>query len=111
VLASFSTDGGRTFGPAHRLDQGDPGGRVDALVLPDGSALVSWLENRRGTSQIMARRWSPPGTPGPAITVARTSSARASGFPRMAPSGTRVLFAWTDAGKPSRIRTAFVHLP
>jgi hypothetical protein len=110
VLASFSDDGGRGFGRPQRVDQGDPQGRVDVVLLDDGSALVSWLENQGGAARILVRRVTASGAPGSVVTVARTSGARASGFPRMIRSGKRVLFAWTEAGKPSRVRTAFADL-
>ena len=39
--------------------------------------------------------------------LARTGAARSSGFPRVAATSTRVLFAWTDTlGDEAVIRTA-----
>jgi hypothetical protein len=40
---------------------------------------------------------SAAGTPGPPVSVARTSWTRASGLPRMALAGDRIVFAWTEA--------------
>jgi hypothetical protein len=41
VRVAFSADGGATFGPGQRVDDGRPIGRVDAVLLADGTALVS----------------------------------------------------------------------
>ena len=45
-----------------------------------------------------------------AVTIAASTAARASGFPRMARSGQKVYFAWTEAARPSQIRTAMATL-
>jgi hypothetical protein len=105
VRLAFSADGGDTFAPPIRVDDGDPAGRVDLMLLEDGSALVTWLE-RGDTASVRVRRVSPAGGLGEATVVATTSAARSSGFPRMVRSGDRVIFAWTEAGTPSRIHVA-----
>lgn len=109
VRVAFSSDGGRSFGPATRVDDGDPAGRVDVELLDDGSALVSWIERTGGeAAEVRARRLAPHGEAGPPITIAESSGARASGFPRMARSAEGVVLAWTEPGDPSRVRTARV---
>ena len=110
VLGAFSEDGGATFDEPARVDEGSPLGRVDVTLLEDGSALVSWIEAKGKEARIRARRVGGDGSLGPAQTITRTSAARASGFPRMARSRDRVVFAWTEAGKPSRVRTAVAGL-
>lgn len=107
VNAAFSDDGGRTWGPALRIDEGDPIGRVDAVLLDDGGALVSWVETDGGAARVLLRRVGPDG-PGETLTVARTGAGRSSGVPRLARVGEDVVVAWTDPGEPSRILTAFV---
>lgn len=111
VRVAFSGDAGATFGEALRVDDGDPAGRVDVELLEDGSALVSWLE-RTGeeSAEVRVRRVAPGGALGPAATVASSSGARASGFPRMARSGDGVVFAWTAPGDPSAVRVAHARL-
>ncbi|MGI8835726.1 MAG: hypothetical protein ACR2H4_03695 [Pyrinomonadaceae bacterium] len=52
------------------------------------------------------RRVRADGTLGPPAVIAKTDISRSSGFPRMARLGTEVHFAWTEFGKPSRVRTA-----
>lgn len=105
VKAALSSDGGATFGASARLDLGLPAGRVDALMLGDGSALVSWIENGE-TPKVMARRVMPGGSLGAPFEVASYGKgARASGFPRLAAWGGRVIAAWSDAsGEKPRVR-------
>ena len=45
TFVAFSTDGGRTFGPADRVDTGVSIGRVGVQLLDDGSAAVTWIES------------------------------------------------------------------
>jgi hypothetical protein len=105
VRLAFSPDGGASFDAPIRVDDGDPAGRVDLLLLDDGAALVSWLE-RSDTASIRVRHVTAGGALGPATTIAMTSAARSSGFPRMVRAGDRVIFAWTEPGEPSRIHVA-----
>lgn len=107
VKLAFSSNAGASFGSPMRVDDGAPGGRVDVQLLPDGSALVSWIERIGGdTAAVRARRIARDGRRGDGITVATSSVARASGFPRLARSGGHVFFAWTQPGRPSQVRTA-----
>jgi hypothetical protein len=105
VKVAFSSDAGASFGAPVRLDGGAPAGRVDLALLPDGSALVSWIERVGGdTAAVQARRVMPNGKASAPITIAASSAARASGFPRMAVSRDYVLFAWTQPGRPSAVK-------
>lgn len=106
VKVAFSQDAGATFSQPIQVDDGENVGRVDALLLPDGSALVCWLAGNVQGGQIKVRRIQPNGAVGPAAVIAQTDISRSSGFPRMARLGDEVYFAWTEFGKPSRIRTA-----
>ncbi len=100
-------DGGKTFGEPVRVDLGNPLGRVDVEWCKDGSALVSWIENTdHQTSEIRVRKVWPDGKTDDHFAVADTSSARASGFPRLVRSGSDVFIAWTEMGRPSRVRVA-----
>jgi hypothetical protein len=115
VQVAFSPDGGLSWNPPTRVDRGAPLGRVDLLLLEDGSALVVWVEsNAEGDAELLARKVSSTGSPGPVLPLETTSPARASGFPRMARLGNRVLLAWTlpaEDGGASTLRTAFLALP
>ncbi len=104
VHVAFSEDGGATFGPPIRIDEGTPVGRVDTELMEDGTALVVWLEASEQEPRILARSVSPDGSLGPVALVTETSEARASGFPRVARLGNEILFAWTLPGEDGGIR-------
>jgi hypothetical protein len=107
VRVAFSTNHGETFGSPVQVDDGNPSGRVDVLFLEDGSAVVSWLENlKEQGAEIRIKQIYPDGRIGKSLTVADTSQARASGFPRMARSGKDLLIAWTYAAEPQEIHVA-----
>ena len=96
VQIAFSSDAGASFGQAVRVDSGNAVGRVDVLLLNDGSALVTWIEGTSDDSGIFARRVHPDGRAEAPVKLAATSSARASGFPRAALVRNTAYFAWTD---------------
>ena len=106
VKVAFSEDAGASFNKPIQIDEGANLGRVDTLLLPDGSALVCWLSGNIEGGEIKVRRVQANGTVGPPSVVAKTDISRSSGFPRMARLGNEVHFAWTEFGKPSRVRTA-----
>lgn len=106
VKVAFSTDAGATFGGPIQVDDGETQGRVDVVLLPDRSALVCWLAGTPEGGEIKVRRVEANGALGPAAVIAKTDISRSSGFPRMARLGNEVHFAWTEFGKPSRIRMA-----
>jgi hypothetical protein len=106
VKVAFSSDAGSSFGTAIDVDEGNAQGRVDTVLLPDGSALVCWLAGSQDAGAIRVRRVKPDGTLDPSAIVATSDITRSSGFPRMALLGTEVHFAWTEYGKPSHVRTA-----
>jgi hypothetical protein len=106
VNVAFSDDAGATFGEAVRVDDGDAVGRADVALLADGSALVCWMSGESGAGAIKARRVTPGVAPGAVAVVSQTDVSRSGGFPRVARSGDAVYFAWTQFGKPPRVRTA-----
>ncbi|MCA9739220.1 MAG: exo-alpha-sialidase [Gemmatimonadetes bacterium] len=106
VLVAFSEDGGDSFGPPHRLDGGEPVGRVDVVLDAGGTALVTWVEDVGAEqAEIRAVRVAPAGPLGEEVVVAETRSARASGFPRAVAQDGGALIAWTDDAA-GRVRTA-----
>jgi hypothetical protein len=112
AYAAFSPDGGRSFGPPIRLDDGASLGRVDVEVLPDGSALATWIEFADGRSQFRARRVATDGARGVPVTVAGLAGGRGGGAPRVARHGDELVFAWTEADSGTmRVRTAVARLP
>lgn len=110
VKISFSDNAGATFSQPITADDGAAQGRVDVILLDDGSALVSWLTGTMQSGNIKVRRVRPDGTQDAAATIAATSIGRASGFPRMVRTGDIVVCAWTEAGAPSQVRTALINV-
>ncbi|MFN2497752.1 MAG: sialidase family protein [Pyrinomonadaceae bacterium] len=110
VKLAFSDNAASTFGTPIQIDDGEASGRVDVLLLPDGSALVCWLSGNAEGGAIKVRRARSDGTLGPPAIVAQTDISRSSGFPRMARLGDEVHFAWTEFGKPSKVRTATANI-
>lgn len=106
IKAAFSPDNGETFLNPVTIDDGNPLGRVDTVLLADESALVCWLEVVDDEAEIRLRRIWPDGTMEPSRTIARSSPEHATGFPVMALGQGEVLFAWTNPGDPSTVRTA-----
>lgn len=108
VRAAFSDDGGATFGTPHRIDEGQPAGRVDTVLLDDGSALVSWIERTGEAGAALRVRRVSDGGIRPASTVSGTSASRAAGFPRITLWRDEVLVAWTEIGTDGdrRVRVA-----
>ena len=106
VKIAFSNDAGTTFGKPIQVEEANAVGRVDALLLPDGSALVCWMSGTVESGEIKVRRVLPDGTLGPASVISKIDISRSSGFPRMARLGDEVHLAWTEFGKPSHVRTA-----
>lgn len=106
VKVAFSTDSGATFGSPLQVDNGETVGRVDTLLLPDGSALVCWLSGTEQGGAINVRRVTTDGVLGQVSVIAKMDISRSSGFPKMARMGDEVHFAWTEFGRPSHVRTA-----
>jgi hypothetical protein len=112
VLLAFSDDAGRSFGEPLRVDAGDPIGRVDVVLDGEENALVSWVERAGDEAEIRLRLVTPAGGGG-AWRIAGTSTARASGFPRIARTGDHLVVAWTETGSdggPSHVRTALARM-
>jgi hypothetical protein len=113
VNVAFSSDAGATFTAPVQVDEGNPAGRVDLVLLADGTAVVSWLERVEGDAEVRVRRVQPDGKFGPSASVARSSGARASGFPQVIESKNgSLVFAWTDLSDGgSRVLLARAEVP
>jgi hypothetical protein len=97
AFAAFSRDAGRTFSPPIRLDDGGSLGRVDIELMPDGTAVATWIEFADQRAQFRARRVEPSGVKSPVVTVAGIQGNRASGYPRLAAHREELVFAWTES--------------
>jgi len=107
AYVAFSGDAGRTFGAPVRLDDHASLGRVDVELLPDGSAVASWIELTESKATLMIRGVRADGTRLAAVPVAPLDGSRAAGVPRLALHGEQLTLAWThhQDGVPM-VRTA-----
>jgi hypothetical protein len=105
AFVAFSQDAGRTFGAPIRVDEAGSLGRVDVEQMPDGSAVVGWIELADRTAAFKVRRVERNGQRSAAVTITDLGTNRNSGYPRMARRGQELIFAW--AGTESlRVQTA-----
>jgi hypothetical protein len=111
AYAAFSSDAGRTFGAAIRLDDGVSVGRVDIELLEDGSAAALYIEQIDKRTQIRVRRITSSGERSNPVVIAEIEASRASGYPRVAAHGNELLFAWTARGGTTGVMTAAARLP
>jgi hypothetical protein len=113
VKVALANADGLNFEEPVQLDDGNPAGRVDVLGLSNGDFLVTWLERTGGeNAEVRMRRVRSDGTISEAVTLTSSSSARASGFPRLAqsPDGSLVM-AWTDVStSPAQVRITRIYL-
>ena len=115
VLARVSDNAGETFGPVVRVDLGRPQGRVDSVMLADGTLVLVWLEmtGKESGKQggIYLRTLSLEGKLSEPQMVAPSSTSRMSGFPRMVLFGGRqLLLTCTQDTELSRVVTYKVDL-
>lgn len=96
VKVAFSEDGGRSFGPPLRIDQGNPVGRVDLEMLDDGTALASWVEWTEGNEALYICRVHRNAGCIATKLLATNSTGASVNFPRMARLGRDVYLAWTQ---------------
>ena len=112
VRFARSSDQAVTFSEVIDIDAGEVTGRVDVVLLEDGRAVVSWLQegpDHRG--ELVVRLVSDNGQAGPIVSVAPSATARAAGFPQMVNSDDYLFFAWTDTlGDKPRVQTARVSI-
>jgi hypothetical protein len=111
-FVAFSSDSGRSFGQPIPLGTEASLGRVDLALLPDGTAVTTWIESAAGGGRVAVRRVTPGGKASPAVTVAAIATSRLSGYPRLASYAEELIFAWTEGtGAATQVRTALAKVP
>jgi hypothetical protein len=109
VRLAISRDGGWGVEQVSRVDDGDPIGRVATAILPDGPIAVAWLEHERnGQASVRVRKVGIYEEARRSAIVALIGGGRSSGVPRVAVSGKRLIVAWTDDRKPTRVRVSAI---
>jgi hypothetical protein len=107
VKLAFSSDAGASFGSPVVVDEGMPLGRVDTVLLGDGSALVSWIQGSPAGSSLRVRRIRADGQLEAPVTIVPAGAGLSNGFPQMVLADGTLVLAWT-AG---RVRTGVMVLP
>jgi hypothetical protein len=110
VQVAFSNDAGKTWGPPVRVDEARSLGRVDSILLDNGSAVVMWMEHLDTGSELRARVVHPNGTREPFMTVSSMTADRQSGHARMVRSGNELVFAWVATRPTMQVKTAVAPL-
>lgn len=98
-----SRDEGKSWAPPVVIDEQKPIGRVDVSLLPDRSALVSWLD---AEGSLKVKRIREDGSTAGSATVAKLEGSRSSGFPQMECSHDTLYLAWTDIGEQKQLKLA-----
>ena len=96
VNVAFSDDAGESFASAIRVDIGYAAGRVDVVLLEDGSALVSWVEWTNVGEALLVCRALPKHGCGEPQVITLNGAAGSINFPRMAKGRDGVYIAWTQ---------------
>jgi len=105
-FVAFSQDSGGTFGQPIRVDDEGSFGRMAVAMMPDGSAVVSWIELASGQAAFKIRRIGRDGSRSAAATVVDVGARRGTSYPRMVRSERELILTWT--GDESRVETAVV---
>ena len=95
VKVAFSEDSGQSFGTPVRVDLGQPVGRVDAVMTPEGALLVSWVEWEGRSERLMLCEVTEAGCAEP-WHVATNDAGSSVNFPRMAVTEEAIYLAWTQ---------------
>lgn len=98
-----SEDEGRSWAEPIIIDDQKPIGRVDVSLLPDRSAMVSWLD---AEGALKVKRIRQDGTTAGAATVVKLEGSRSSGFPQMECSKDTLYLAWTENKEQKQVRMA-----
>lgn len=103
VNVNFSTDGGLSFSDTYRVDAGNATGRVDVVMLNQNEAALIWMEPHGKDEFIQLMKIDRHGVKQSAITVAKTSVDRASGFPQLELLKDKLYISWTYIGENTEI--------
>lgn len=90
VYVAFSKDAGATFSAPIKINEQASAGRVDVVLLQDGSAAVTWVAQQGEQSLLRLRRVASDGTLGKPVDLGP-----AGGFPRAALWDQNVAVVWS----------------
>ena len=107
VQLTFGTVNSNKLNNPIKINANPTIGRIDLVMTSSTEAVVTWVENLGDDTLIKLLKVDKNGGKGEVITVSKTNTARASGFPRMTVLDGTIFLAYTIAekGLPSRIET------
>lgn len=111
VKLARSRDAGATFGAPIQVDDGNPLGRTDVELLPDGSVLAVWLEIVGDQAEWRIKRIRADGKIVSRWTVGSAPRTRQAGFARTGLSGGDLFVAWTAPGASGGVRIERLRAP
>ena len=111
VNLTWSSDAGASFSRPVRIDDGSPLGRSEVELLPDGSALVAWLEKVGDQAEWRLKQVRRDGRMGERWIFGRAAATRESGFARAAVIGKEVFLSFTAPGPQGGVRIHRLSLP
>jgi len=101
VRARFSDDAAASFGAPIEIAAAGSLGHVDALLLNDGSAVVSWLQaDGGGQARLLIRRVRADGRQSAVREIAARAAARS--VPQMALSDNALVLVWTEVARDGK---------
>ena len=110
VKVAISNNAGASFQQAIPINAFEPIGRVDVVLLADGSAMICWLEQSSEDATLKLTRVFQDGRIDAPISVFKTKSARSNGFPKMIEQQGLLYFAWTQLGENPQVRTSYMQI-
>ncbi len=109
VKVAFSEDAGATFSDPIRVDDGENIGRVDIVLVEQGHAIVSWVEQLGDTGEVRLASVGPQGKLGKSWAATATDLSRQSGFPILEKiDQNRCLLAWTAVDSLTTIKSGII---
>lgn len=106
VRVAFSEDHGATFSSPVNLHIDNALGRVDVQMINRETALVTWIDQVDGETQLVARLVDKSGQKSAPQLLATDDylAERSSGFPRITKSGSTIYMGWTRPGDSNELQ-------
>ena len=82
----------------------------DLVLLENGQAMVSWMEQLEEHAEIRIVQVGKEGFLSDSKLIAETKASRESGFPIMKKYGNQLIFAWTQVDSLTHINTGILEL-
>jgi len=95
VKVVYSTDSGSSFSLPIIVSDKETIGRLDVCFVSDSDFVVSYMEAENNDARIMIKKFAIGDNVSQAFLIGNTSSARASGFPRLATANSRLYVSYT----------------